>query len=282
MALRRRFSARARICKHVFAAQQALTRRDFQAFDQNLQRSRQMAEKLWNEGLRLEFRGDLALLGVQGAYWCGDIAAAEQEARRAIEVLTSVDPADRKGKLCMVHVFLGDIFLDREKLAEAAEAFRAAANLAERSTAPFAAIFPLQKLADALLEAEKRDEAVSVIDHCVEIENEFYASGKAGENLSRGISMTAPDQSLVRSDFATAERLFDEKVRYFAGSAANSTGIDVLRYQLHLAEAQYHQGNIEKAQATLTSACAAVEEQFGSRHPRVERVRRKLESLRQH
>jgi tetratricopeptide (TPR) repeat protein len=139
-------------------------------------------------------------------------------------------------------------------------------------------IFPLQRLADALLEEEKRDEAASAIERCVEMERNFFASLRT-ENKSPGISMTAPDLSFVRGDFATAEKLFDEKVRHFGNSAAKSSGIDVMRYQLHLAEAQQAQGNVDKARETLMSACAAAEKRFGPRHPRVAKLRRKMEAL---
>jgi hypothetical protein len=279
LVLRGRFSPRARVCKFVVAAQKALDQRDFQSFDRNLELSKQRAEKLRDEALRLQFRGDLALMGIQGAYWRGDIACAKLEARNAIDVLTSIDAADVKGKLCSAHIFLGDIFLDDDKPAQAAEEFRAAASLAERSKTPIAAIFPLQRLADALLEEEKREDAATVIEHCAEIETEFFASRQAGENKPAPISMTAPDRSLVQADFATAEKLFDQKVRFLESPAGNSSGLDVLRYRLHLAEAQQAQGNVDKARATLTSACAAAEKQFGAEHPRVARVRRKIESL---
>jgi hypothetical protein len=277
--IRRRFSARARVRKFVVAAQQGLERRDLRSFDQNLQRSKQIAEKLRGEKLRLEFRGDLALMGVQGAYWLGDIAGAELAAHGAIETLESIDPADSRGKLCSAHVFLGDILLDTDRAAQAAEQFRAAAGLAAEGSAPFASIFPLQRLADALLEEEKREDATSVIERCVEIEREFFASQLAGKGQSPGISMMAPDLSLARGDFAMAEKLLEEKVRHFASSAANSTGIDVLRYQLHLAGAQQAQGQVGKARATLISACATAEKRFGPQHPRVARVRRRIEAL---
>ncbi len=281
LVVRRRFSLRTRICRCVLAAQQALNRRDFQSFDQNLERSKQMTEALRDEALRDEFRGDLALMGVQGAYWRGDIAGAELAARRAIELLASLDPTDRRGKLALAHFFLGDIFLDNDQPAQAAEAFRASASLAEKSTVPVAAVFSLQRLADALLEEEKREDAATVIDRCVEIEKEFFASRPGGKNEPPAISMTAPDQSLVRGDFATAEKLFGEKVRAFESSEPASFGIDVMRYQWHLAAAQKGQGNVEKAIATLASACAAAEERLGSQHPRVAKIRRKIESLQQ-
>ena len=112
-----------------------------------------------------------------------------------------------------------------------------------------------------------------MIEHCVEIEKAFFASKHAGQNQPRAISMTAPDQSFVRGDFATAERLFDEKVPFFESSAANSSGIDVMRYQLHLAEAQQGQGKVEKARATLTSASAAAS--APGRYRRVRRTERR-------
>ena len=117
-----------------------------------------------------------------------------------------------------------------------------------------------------------------MIERCVEIEKEFFAS-LTEKGQSQGISMTAPDLSLARGDYATAEKLLDEKVRHFDTAAANSSGIDILRYQLHLAEAQQAQGQIEKARATLISACAAAEKRLGPQHPRVARIRRKMEGL---
>src|SRR4051812_31644611 len=101
---RSRFSPRAGVCKFVVAAQQALERGDFQSFDQDLERSKERAEALRDEALRLSFRGDLALMGVQGAYCRGDIDGAELTARQAIETLQSIDPADPNGKLCAAHV----------------------------------------------------------------------------------------------------------------------------------------------------------------------------------
>jgi tetratricopeptide (TPR) repeat protein len=279
--LRRMFSPRARVCKYVFAAQNALDRRDFPAFDQNLEQARKRAEALKDEALRLEFRGDLALMAVQGTYWRGDLAGAELAARDAIQLLESLDPADKHGRLSSAYTFLGDILLDGEQTSRAVEEFRAGAHLARSGSVPIAAIFSLQKLADALLEADQRQDAAAVIDQCEQIERDFFSSQPNAAQQPPSISMIAPDRSLVRGEFAEAEKLFDEKVKYFANCVANAEGIDVMRYHFHLAEAQLAQGKTEQARATLTAASASAERSFGPQHPRVARVKRKLAAIQQ-
>ncbi|MFN7922776.1 MAG: hypothetical protein U0Q16_21905 [Bryobacteraceae bacterium] len=276
--LRCLFSPRTRVCAEFAAAQQALDRRDFDAFDRNLARTKQMAEEIRDEALRVQFRSSLALLSIQGAYWQGDMRIAELTARQALEVLEAAGPGDRRGQICSAHSFLGDIFLDQDKPSQAADEFRAAAALAEGGNVPVAAIFPLQRLSDVLFEHEGRDAAAEVIERCAQIEKDHFAKNQAASNAPT-ISMVAPDQSRVRGDFAAAEKLFDEKVRFFTSPAGQTDGIDVTRYQLHLAEAQNAQGKIEEARATLAVLCSAEAKRFGPQHPRVVRYRRKLESI---
>jgi len=146
---------------------------------------------------------------------------------------------------------------------------------------PITAIFPLQRLADALLEQENtRGRRPTVIEHCVEIEKVFLASKHAGQNQPTAISMTAPTRALCEAISLPTRRLYDEKVRFFESSAANSSGIDVMRYQLHLAEAQQGQGNVEKARGDTYLRLCRAEKLFGPQHPRVATIRRKLESIR--
>lgn len=275
----RHFSGGARVGRSVLAAYSALERHDYAALAQHLARATQLAEGLRDEALRLQLRSDLALMASQGAYQQGDLAAAEAAARRAIETLGTADAGDSRGKLCTAHVFLGDIHLDNGQPTQAAEAFRTAATLAEAGEMPAAAIFPLQRLADVLLEEQKQTDAAAVIERCVEIEKEFFASNPPKESQAPAISMTAPDQCLVRGDYATAERLFEEKVRWLEGPGGDTASLDILRYQLHLAEAQQSQGHLDDARTTLQAASESAEKRFGPLHPRVARVRRKLESV---
>ncbi len=132
----------------------------------------------------------------------------------------------------------------------------------------------MQRLSDALLEEEKRDDAADVIAKCVEMEQKYFA-----EEGIASISMTAPDQSLVSADYATAEKLLAEKVHFFTSPAGRSTEVDVTRYQLSLASAQLAQGRIVEARATLDAARAYAEKHFGPQHPRVARLGRKLEAI---
>lgn len=158
------FSQRARVCKYVIAAQHALDRRDFPSFDQNLKQAGKRAEAIKDEALRLEFRGDLALMAVQGTYWRRDLAGAELAARDAINLLESLEPTDKLGRRSSAYTFLGDILLDGDQESRAVEEFRAGAQLALGCGVPIAAIFSLQKLADALIEAGQWQEAAAVID----------------------------------------------------------------------------------------------------------------------
>jgi hypothetical protein len=276
---RRHYSRKMRVCRSVLAARAALERHDFTAFAQHLDRSRQLVEGLQDVPLRLEFQADLALMAAQGAYWEGDLAASESAARQAIETLHSGGEGDAKGRLCMAHSFLGDIHLDNCQPSHAAEEFRAAASIAESGKAPVLAIFPLQRLADVLWEEQQRADAAAVIERCVEIEREFFASNPPDPSEGPMISMTAPDQSLVRGDYATAERLFEEKVRWLEGPGGDTPSLDILRYQLHLAEAQQQQGHLDDAKTTLQAASECAEKRFGPQHPRVLRLRRKLAAI---
>ena len=70
-----------------------------------------------------------------------DQLGAEKNVDEQIEKEISV----RRGKLSSAHVFQGDILLDNDQPAQAAEEFRAAASFAEESKVPIAAIFPLQR-----------------------------------------------------------------------------------------------------------------------------------------
>lgn len=144
---------------------------------------------------------------------------------------------------------------------------------------PIAAGLSLLRLSDALLEANRRDEAALALERCSALEKQHFAAQPGADAELSVISMTEPDRNLLAGDFLTAERLFDEKVRYFDSPEGAVPEIDVLRYRLHLAAAQVAQGKREDAKATLGAACKALELQFGAEHPRAQRVRRKLEAV---
>lgn len=246
-------------------------------FDQRLLGARKAALRMPEGPMREYALGDLDLLAAQGAYFRGDLDKASGSLSLAVEHIERAGAPDRNIKISMARHFLGDVHFDGGDLEQAAEQYRAAVQSVAFTDEPEMAIFSLQRLSDVLLEKRDTAKALDVIQQCVDYERKILARGSATTRPM--ISMIQPDLALANQDYATAERLFREKVDYWSKLENRSESIDLTRYQFHLAAAQQEQGRYEAAEETLRQACELATRDFGPQHPRTARARRKLAQM---
>jgi tetratricopeptide (TPR) repeat protein len=254
------------------SAQQALARRDWAQFDKQCALAVQVAER-WKEPDRGRALATTELLAAHAAYWRAQPALVEQHLGRAVDLLELSGAPDKERSLAIAHQLWGELHFDRNALAQAEEHYRGAVNSAQISGDEALMIFFLQRLSDVLLDQQRREEARSVIERCMELERKVIYEGmqqrSAGPATEQIISMSMPDHCLAVGDYPRAEKLFQEKVDHWMRMVTRCDNIDVTRYQFHLATAQRQQGRVSEAVQTLRQACDTAERDFGTRHPRV-------------
>ncbi|HME08903.1 MAG TPA: tetratricopeptide repeat protein [Bryobacteraceae bacterium] len=270
---------RRRYCSELCSAHRAIAARAWDDFDRRVQRARKAALRMASGPMQEYALGDLDILEAQGAYFRGQLERAGGRLRFAVEHIERAGAPDRNIKISMARHFLGDVHLDGGDLEQAAEQYRAAVQTVAFTGEPEMAIFSLQRLSDVLIEKREMQEALEVVEQCVEYEQRILA--KADAKSRPMISMIRPDLALASRDYATAERLFREKVDYWSRMENRSENIDLTRYQFHLAAAQQELGRYEAAEETLRQACELALRDYGPQHPRTARARRKLSQVSQ-
>ena len=265
------------------AAQNALARRDWSAYERSFESAHRMTEKMKPGREQLHHLGHLELLGAQAGYALGNFEDAEGRLQRAAECFEKANAPDRAARLGNVHRMWGDLLADTESWEAAEDHLRSSVNFDQSCGNEAGMIFGLQRLGDVLLETDRRGEAQAVITRCVDAEHKVVHKQMQAKGLDPArhqvISMSMPDLCLANGEFARAEKLFKEKVDHWTKMVTKPDNIDVLRYQYHLSRAQKEQGRLAEAAATLRDASTRAEQEFGVQHPRAVRARKKLEAL---
>jgi hypothetical protein len=129
---------------HAIAAQRALPSRNWDEFDRMVGVAKATANGFKRRRVKDQCLGEILLLAAQGAYWREEFDEVEAEAKAAIEHTERAGAPDGPMKLSIAHRLLGgDMYFDRNDLAQAEEQFRASAQPLEfGATAPLA-IFSL-------------------------------------------------------------------------------------------------------------------------------------------
>lgn len=264
--------------QHLAAAGRAAGARQWEVFDAKMAAARAAAARLTEQKARQEVLADIEYLAAHGAYSRNRPEDAIAHLALAIRGFEQLGDASRGLKLSAAHQLWGDLAFDSADFAAAESHFRSAALATEFAEEPERVLTSLKRLGDVLLAQQRYDDARAVIEKGIEYERRLLMNTmpQAGQDNSGIIAMAIPDLALARRDFASAERLYREKIEFFdpAGTPAHES--DLTRFQFHLATAQRELGRMQDALHTLQSAVEAAERDFGPEHPRAEHARRRL------
>lgn len=267
-----------RCSQHLAAAGKAAGARNWGLFDKKIALARASAAKLTDQKSRDEALGDIEYLDAHGAYSRNRNEEAIEHLTRAIEAFERLGDTAQGLKLAAARQLWGDLAFDASDFATAERQFRAAAVAVEFSEQPARVLSALKRLGDVLLAQQRYEDAQEVIEKGIEFERRMLAhtlQPQEQEN-STVIAMAIPDLALARRDFASAERLYREKVEFYGQSEASLSDSDLTRYQFHLATAQRELGRVQDALLTLHAAVESAERDYGAEHPRAEHARRRL------
>ena len=264
--------------EHLAAAGRALETRNWAEFDRRMTQARTLAQRITDGRSRQEMVADIEYLAAHGAYARNRKDDAVVHLTLALQGFEELGEAARGVKLAACHQLWGEIAFDAGDCNEAEKHFRKAAVAVEFNDRPERVLSSLKSLGDVLLAQQKYDDARAVIEKGIEFERRLLKD-TLEPNMHQNsavIAMAIPDLAMARQDFASAERLYREKVEFLGQMEAPPGESELTRHQLHLATAQRELGRVQDALLTLQAAVESAERDFGAEHPRTEHARRRL------
>lgn len=264
--------------EHLAAAGRAAEARNWGEFDRRMAQARTLAQRITDGRSRQEMGADIEYLAAHGAYARNRKDDAVAHLTLALRGFEELGEASRGVKLAAGHQLWGEIAFDTGDFNEAEKHFRRAAVAVEFNERPERVLASLKSLGDVLLTQQKYEDARAVIEKGIEFERRLLKDTlepKIQQN-STVIAMAIPDLALARRDFASAERLYREKVEFLGQMEAPPGESELTRHQFHLAAAQRELGRVQDALLTLQAAVESAERDFGAEHPRTEQARRRL------
>jgi len=264
--------------QHLADAGRAAGARNWELFDKKMTMARSSAGRITDQRSRDAAVADIEYLAAHGAYSRNRNEDAMAHLSRAIQGYERMGGAEKGLKLSAAHQLWGDLAFDASDFAAAEEHFRAAAVSIEFAEQPARVLSSLKRLGDVLLAQQRYEDARAVIEKGIEFERRLLADTLQPEEQENStvIAMAIPDLALARKDFASAERLYREKVEFYGQSDPSMSDSDLTRYQFHLATAQRELGRVQDALLTLHAAVESAERDYGPEHPRAENARRRL------
>ena len=272
------------LCSQYLAqAGRAAGARNWDLFDKKMTLARASAARLTDEKSRDEALSDIEYLAAHGAYSRNRSEDAIAHLSLAIRGFERLADGSKGIKLAAAHQLWGDLAFDAADFPAAEEHFRAAAVAIEFKENPARVLSSLKRLGDVLLAQQRYEDAREVIEKGIEFERRLLMDTIKPEEQENStvIAMAIPDLALARRDFASAERLYREKVEFYGQPDSSISDSDITRYQFHLATAQQELGRVQDALITLHAAVESAERDYGSEHPRTENARRRLAEITQ-
>ncbi|MEP7365910.1 MAG: hypothetical protein ABI972_21860 [Acidobacteriota bacterium] len=270
------------LCSQQLAdAGRAAGARNWDLFDKKIAMARKSATRITDQKSRDETVADLEYLAAHGAYSRNRNEEAIEHLSLAIQGFERLADASKGLKMSAAHQLWGDLAFDASDFNAAEEHFRAAAVAIEFSEHPSRVLSALKRLGDVLLAQHRYEDARAVIEKGIEFERRLLLNTLQPQEQENStvIAMAIPDLALARKDFASAERLYREKVEFYEPSDASLSDSDLTRYQFHLATAQRELGRVQDALLTLHAAVESAERDYGTEHPRTENARRRLAEI---
>jgi tetratricopeptide (TPR) repeat protein len=252
------------------AAMNARQHRDWTAAGKFYREALRSAGKL-KEPLRSKLEGETEI------EWAG-VLHRQGKLQEAGEMFRSgylkVAGDNWRARLIMSQGYLcwGDLCADEGRYGEAEQHYRQALKSNEAMGNLAGNIFALQRLGDALIRQERRQDAEEAIQCANSLESEVVHEQlvKEGKNPVEHpvISMSLPDLHFCRENYGEARRLYREKVEFWERQVTRPNSVDVGHLQMRLALAEARTGHPAEALEMYARAALTFEREWGEGHPK--------------
>jgi tetratricopeptide (TPR) repeat protein len=262
-------------------AERELKRRDWQAAERLFRQSLDIA-KMMREPARSRAQALIEIECAQSLYRRGSLREAEELLRKGLAKTGACYP---KGHELVQngYVVWGDLCVDEQRYTEAESHYRKALEGDEHTGNKAMTIFDLQRLGDALIRQQRREEAREVIERAIALETSVVHEQLEREGKNAGefriTSMSMPDLHFCREQYEDARRLYREKVEYWEKQVTRPDNIDVGHLQMRLAFSEAQTGDATAAIEMYARAESTFQREWGESHPKAAAARMAKESV---
>lgn len=262
-------------------AERELKRRDWPAADRLFRDALEIAHTMGEPG-RSRAQALIEIESAESQYCQCRVREAEDLLRKG---LAKAGTCYRKGDGLVQHGYLlwGDLCTDEQRYSEAENHYRKALEGDEHTGNTAMMIFDLQRLGDALIRQQRREEAREVIERAIALETSVVHQQLEREGKNAGefriTSMSMPDLHFCREQYDDARRLYREKVEYWEKQVTRPDNIDVGHLQMRLAFSEAQTGNVTAAIEMYARAESTLQREWGELHPKVAAARMAKEAV---
>lgn len=262
-------------------AERELKRRNWQAAERLLRDSLEIAQRMGEPG-RSRAQALIEIEYAESVYRQGRLREAEDLLRKGVAKGGACYP---KGHAFVQNGYLrwGDLCIDEQRYSEAESHYRKALAGDEHTGNKAMTIFDLQRLGDALIRQQRREEAREVIERAIALETEVAHEQLVREGKNPGefvvTSMSMPDLYFCREQYEDARRLYREKVEHWDKQLTRPDNVDLGHLQMRLAFSEAQTGDVTAATEMYTRAEATFRREWSESHPKVGAARLASEAV---
>lgn len=166
----------------------------------------------------------------------------------------------------------GDLCTDEGRHSEAEGHYRKALEGDESSDNLAGMIFDLEKVADCLLNQERRAEAETVIERGIALETRHAREFAIRRGMDPDKYLLTPTSlsklQFCRGEYDEARRLYRAQVEHWGTQAKRPDNIDLGQLQMQLAVAEARSGHVAEAIAAYEGAADAFSREWCEGHPK--------------
>ena len=262
-------------------AERELKRRDWQAAERLFRDGLEIAQTM-KEPARSRAQALIEIECAESQYRQGSLREAEDLLRKGLAKAGACYPKG-DGLVQTGYLLWGDLCVDEQRYCEAESHYRKALEGDEHTGNLAMTIFDLQRLSEALIRQQRREEAREVIERAIAVETSVVHQQLEREGKNAGefviTSMSMPDLHFCREQYDDARRLYREKVEHWEKQVARPDNINVGHLQMRQAFSEAQMGNVAAAIEMYTRAEATFQREWNESHPKVSAARMAKEAL---
>ena len=262
-------------------AERELKRRDWQAAERLFRDGLEIAQTMREPG-RSRAQALIEIECAESQYRQGRVREAEDLLLKGLAKAGTCYPKGH-GLVQNGYLLWGDLCVDEQRYSEAESHYRKALEGDEHTGNTAMMIFDLQRLGDALIRQERREEAREVIERAIALETSVVHQQLEREGKNAGefviTSMSMPDLHFCREQYDDARRLYREKVEYWENQVTRPDNINVGHLQMRLAFSEAQTGNVTAAIEMYARAEAPFQREWGELHAKVAAARMAREAV---
>jgi tetratricopeptide (TPR) repeat protein len=253
------------------AAMLSRERKDWETAARLYRQAHDVAGKLKGPSLRSKLQGKVEVLWASLLHRQGKMREADEMFRQGF---SKVHVGSRRESMLVYHGYLswGDLCTDEGRYHDAEVHYRQALAGDEKGGNIGGTIFDMQRLSDALIRQERREEAEEVIHRAIALETRVVHENlvRQGKNPATHsvISMSMPDLHFCRQQYEDARRLYQEKVAFWEKQVTRPDNIDVGHLQMRLALSEAKTGHRAEAIEMYTRAESTFQREWCEGHPK--------------